>query len=81
MRLIYEEFFQEQVKIYSRRQELQEQKGIRFNISNDILQQAKKLFSYALTSDQEKVVDEMAHELMSGGVMMKLLQGDCDGLW
>ena len=75
-RLIYEEFFQEQIKIYSRRQNIEREGGIKFNISSAILAQSKKLFPYTLTSGQEQVVDEMAHELGQGEVMMKLLQGD-----
>ena len=75
-RLVYEEFFQEQVKLLSRRQGLQSKQGVKFPVTSELLQEAVSLFSYSLTVDQLGAIQEIAGEMMSGHPMMKLLQGD-----
>ena len=75
-RLVYEEFFQEQVKLFSRRQGLKSKQGIKFSITPELFKEAISLFSYELTLDQVKVIKEVAGEMVSGHPMMKLLQGD-----
>ena len=75
-RLIYEEFFQEQVKLFSRKQGLQRKRGIKFSFDVDLFKEAISLFPYQLTTDQLRVIEEINVEMMSGYPMMKLLQGD-----
>ena len=75
-RLIYEEFFHEQVKLFSRRQGLKSKQGIKIPVTQELFQEAICLFPYELTPDQLKVIEEVAGEMMSGCPMMKLLQGD-----
>ena len=75
-RLIYEEFFQEQVKLLSRKQGLQCKDGIRLSLEADLFKEAVSLFPYSLTPDQVKAIEEIAIEMVSGHPMMKLLQGD-----
>ena len=75
-RLIYEEFFREQVKIKMRRQLMFVQKGIKHDVSNNLLGKIYNFFPYCLTSDQKNVVSEIAQDLASEKKMMRLLQGD-----
>ena len=75
-RLVYEEFFQEQVKLFSRKQGLSSKKGIKFSITSELLKEAISLFPYSLTPDQVGAIEKIACEMMSGYPMMKLLQGD-----
>ena len=75
-RLIYEEFFQEQVKLLGRRKRLEEREGIRIASDAVQLSEAKKLFPYQLTADQERAIDDISAEITSGHTMMRLLQGD-----
>ena len=76
MRLVYEEFFQEQVKLLSRKQGRKSEEGIRLSLDADILKEAISLFPYELTTDQLRSIESIAVEMMSGHPMMKLLQGD-----
>ncbi len=75
-RLIYEEFFKEQLKIKSRKQLITNNTGIKHLISTKLLNQIYSLFPYQLTQDQKTVILEMAQALSSHKQMMRLLQGD-----
>ncbi len=75
-RLVYEEFFRDQIKIKLRRQLALAQKGIKHCISQDLLYKVCKFFPYPLTQDQKNAVLEIAEDLNSDKKMMRLLQGD-----
>ncbi len=73
-RLIYEEFFREQIKLIMRRKHQHRMEGICFSHSSwsDYLH----FFPYKLTEDQATTMQEVAHDLTSGHPMMRLIQGD-----
>lgn len=75
-RLIYEEFFLDQLKIYLRRQYLKKPLAKKYVISPDLYSSFKKLYPYALTPDQEKTLSEIKKDLISEHPMMRLVQGD-----
>ena len=75
-RLIYEEFFQEQVKLAGRKKHICEGKGVTFRLPTKLIEDSKNLFPYPLTSDQKSAIDRIAEEMSSGHAMMKLIQGD-----
>lgn len=73
-RLIYEEFFTEQVKLLTRKELLKEKQAITFkNLNWEIY---NKLFPYLLTQGQSQALEEITCDLMSGSPMMRLIQGD-----
>lgn len=71
-RLIYEEFFREQVKIHFRKSNLKSQPAP--VIKKQVI--PKDLFDFELTNDQNKVLDQIQNDLAAGRPMMRLLQGD-----
>ncbi len=75
-RLIYEEFFQEQVKIHIRRSSLKKPQGQVLNTNSKDLEDFSTYFPYLLTKDQIKVLNEIQNDFSSGAPMMRLIQGD-----
>lgn len=75
-RLIYEEFYQEQIKIHLRRTKLKAPKGIEIKISSQEHKKAQELFPFQFTPDQDLAVQEILQDLSSGRPMMRLIQGD-----
>ncbi len=82
-RLIYEEFFIDQIKIYLRRKYFKKPSASNFEISKENLQKILKYFPYNLTGDQLGSVEEILKDLKSGHPMMRLIQGDvgCGKTW
>ncbi len=74
-RIIYEEFFQEQLKILARKFILKNQTSIIIEINEEI-KNLYKIFPYELTPCQKKSLDEIFLDLSSNQPMMRLLQGD-----
>lgn len=74
-RIIYEEFFQEQIKIYARKKYLINRKSVQI-VPADEIKNLYKLFPYELTNCQKKSLDEIFSDLASPQPMMRLLQGD-----
>ncbi len=74
-RLIYEEFFVEQIKISARKNLLKTKEGIKFTNSIN-WQQFSKLFPYELTTGQSNALDDIVENFSSGHPMMRLIQGD-----
>ncbi|MBP5296365.1 MAG: DEAD/DEAH box helicase, partial [Bacteriovoracaceae bacterium] len=68
--LVYEEFFLRQIKTILRKQYLQKVPAPRMvgNYKLDL--------PFALTPDQQRVLEEIQHDLVVGHPMMRLLQGD-----
>ncbi len=75
-RLIYEEFFIDQIKISLRRKFFKKPKAQRMPISKESLESLKKLYPYELTPDQNKSLNEIRQDLNLGHPMMRLIQGD-----
>jgi ATP-dependent DNA helicase RecG len=74
-RIIYEEFFQEQLKIQARKHILKNRTSIKIEINEDI-KNLYKIFPYELTECQKRSLDEIFLDLSSNQPMMRLLQGD-----
>lgn len=73
-RLIYEEFFREQVRLLLRRKHQHEMDAPRFSELN--WQTYTSFFPYELTDDQKRTMMEVGDDLGSGYPMMRLIQGD-----
>jgi ATP-dependent DNA helicase RecG len=74
-RLIYEEFFQEQLKILARKFHLAGRASVKIQV-NDQIKNLTKCFPYELTVCQKKSLEEIFQDLASEKPMMRLLQGD-----
>jgi ATP-dependent DNA helicase RecG len=75
-RLIYEEFFQEQIKIHLRRSKIKEVQGITIKQPSQKSELALDKFPFEFTKDQTKVLNEITSDMHSGRPMMRLIQGD-----
>lgn len=76
LRIVYEEFFQEQMKIISRRQTQQKITTDKIIIESSVFESFISLLPYELTVDQRESLLEIKHDLASGTPMMRLIQGD-----
>ena len=74
--MIYEEFFEDQLKIYLRRKYFKKPKATKYNISPENFNEALKLYPYELTTDQKKTLEEIKRDFVSEHPMMRLVQGD-----
>ncbi len=75
-RLIYQEFFEEQLKILIRQQKRQSYSKKSWELTKNELIPLIKKFPYTLTPDQEKVLDDVIQDLNQSFPMMRLIQGD-----
>ena len=75
-RLIYQEFYWEQIKVDIRRNNNQKKVAPIIKISKQTLQKIINSFPYKLTSDQNKTVQDIVADIQSGTPMMRMLQGD-----
>lgn len=76
MRIVYEEFFQEQMKIISRRNEKTTQTANIIKSTPSRIEELKGLLPYQLTPDQEKSFHMIQADLLRGSPMMRMVQGD-----
>nr|BDT26705.1 ATP-dependent DNA helicase RecG [Bacteriovorax sp. HI3] len=75
-RLIYEEFFEDQLKIYLRRKYFKKPKAKKYEVSEEVYSSFAKLYPYDLTVDQAKTLQDIRRDLKSEHPMMRLVQGD-----
>lgn len=75
-RLIYEEFFEDQLKIHLRREFYKKPKAQNFKISSDLYAHLKNIFPFSFTADQENTLKEIHRDLAGLHPMMRLVQGD-----
>jgi ATP-dependent DNA helicase RecG len=75
-RLIYEEFFQDQLKIIARRSISEKRVAPVITDHSDELTKLSKQFPYELTADQKNVLDDIKADLQKGHPMMRIVQGD-----
>ncbi len=73
-RLIYHEFFTEQIKIKLRREILKGKPSIHLNDEN--WREHLSLFPYQLTEDQEAAINDILKDFQADRPMMRLIQGD-----
>jgi ATP-dependent DNA helicase RecG len=75
-RLIYEEFFEDQIKIYLRRQYFKKPPAQSYKVSEALYLNFCARYPYLLTEDQCKTMDEVRTDLSGDHPMMRLVQGD-----
>lgn len=75
-RLIYEEFFEDQLKIYLRRKYFKKPKAKKYEVSDEVYSSFAQLYPYELTTDQAKTLNEIRRDFSSEHPMMRLVQGD-----
>ena len=75
-RLIYEEFFCDQLKIYLRRQYFKKPQAKSYRVNDSTFNQFCKTYPYALTLDQASTMKEVRSDLSGPHPMMRLVQGD-----
>lgn len=75
-RLVYEEFFEDQIKIYLRRRYFKKPKASTFTVSEEVFKSFCIRYSYALTSDQLETLVQVRKDLSGIHPMMRLIQGD-----
>ncbi len=75
-RMIYQEFFDEQIKILLRKRNNNHSPSIPITVSDKMMKEFKAVFPYVLTDDQHKAVEDIRQDLQSCRPMMRLIQGD-----
>lgn len=75
-RLIYEEFFEDQIKIYLRRQYFKKPPAHSYKVSEEQFTNFCARYPYTLTDDQFKTMAEVRADLGGAHPMMRLVQGD-----
>jgi ATP-dependent DNA helicase RecG len=75
-RLIYEEFFEDQIKIYLRRQYFKKPQSPAYSVNDQTFHEFCSRYSYKLTVDQLKTLTDVRTDLNMPHPMMRLVQGD-----
>lgn len=75
-RLIYEEFLIDQLKIQTRRKLIKRKDAPKFPIAPTKLTKLIQELPFALTGDQQKVLNDVVKDYQSGHPMMRMVQGD-----
>ncbi len=75
-RLVYEEFFTDQLKVHLRKNNRKTESGITINVSDKTIKKASGLYPYQLTEDQQHAIDDIIRDFSSPSPMMRLIQGD-----
>ena len=75
-RLIYEEFFLNQIKVESRKKYLKSKRSEAVVISEELLHKITSDLPYQLTTDQHIVLNDILNDFKSGTQMMRIVQGD-----
>lgn len=82
-RLIYEEFFEGQLKLFLRRQFFKKPKAESFKVAEKYFSDLSTFFPFPFTEDQLKTIAEIRNDLALEHPMMRLVQGDvgCGKTW
>ena len=75
-RLIYEEFLIDQLKIQTRRKFIKKKVAPIFKADAKLIKNLKSTLPFTLTSDQDKVFEEILNDFTTGHPMMRMVQGD-----
>ncbi len=74
--VIFFEFFVLQLGLFSKKRKVDESHGISFNSGDALSEKLLHSLPFALTRAQEKVISEIAADMVSSSPMNRLLQGD-----
>ena len=75
-RLVYQELFDSQIKIFARKSLNYSIKAEKFEFGDSQIEQIKKLFPYQFTGDQNRVTSVISNDFKGGYPLMRLIQGD-----
>lgn len=75
-RLIYEEFFEDQIKIYLRRQYFKKPQARAYQVNPETFKSFCERYPYSLTADQTTTMGDVRRDLAGPHPMMRLVQGD-----
>jgi ATP-dependent DNA helicase RecG len=75
-RLIFEEFFFQQVGMELKRNRLRQRPGIAFALDEKVRESLKKILPFHPTAAQKRVLKEIAQDMQRPSPMRRLLQGD-----
>ncbi|MBU2070674.1 MAG: ATP-dependent DNA helicase RecG [Gammaproteobacteria bacterium] len=75
-RLIIEELVAQQLSMYKLRSQSQQQQAIALRIDNSLQQRFLAALPFSPTKAQQRVTDEIRHDLMQSLPMLRLVQGD-----
>jgi ATP-dependent DNA helicase RecG len=75
-RLIFEEFFFQQVGMELKRRRLRQRPGISFQLNDKVRDALKKILPFHPTAAQKRVLKEIAQDMQRPSPMRRLLQGD-----
>ena len=75
-RISFEEFFFFQICVILRRMSFGFKKGVAHKVPSDMEAGFTKMFPFALTRSQDKVITEIKADMMNKRPMLRLLQGD-----
>jgi ATP-dependent DNA helicase RecG len=75
-RLIYEEFFEDQLKVLARRMTMKSKDSPFLTTDSNKIEKLKGHFPYILTEDQSRTIEEVIKDFKSGHPMMRIVQGD-----
>jgi ATP-dependent DNA helicase RecG len=75
-RLIFDELFELELLLGSRKREIKELSGIRLKVGNKDIGDFQSLLPFTLTGDQKNALKEIVDDLTSGKPMNRLLHGD-----
>ncbi len=75
-RLVYEELFYLQIRLFLKKQSYMQNQGIVFNIDKPLLEDIAPLMPFRLTDAQRFVLKEIFNDMRSQSQMNRLLQGD-----
>lgn len=75
-RLIFEEFFFQQVGMELKRRKLRQRPGIAFGLNDKVREGLKKILPFHPTGAQKRVLKEIAQDMQRPSPMRRLLQGD-----
>lgn len=75
-RLVFDELFEIQLLLGTRKREIKKHRGIVFKASDKDIEEFEAKLSFSLTKDQKKAMKEIIEDVTSGKPMNRLLHGD-----
>lgn len=75
-RLIYEEFLIDQLRIQTRRKFIKKKAAPVFKANETLIKNLKSTLPFTLTTDQDKVFQDILKDFSTGHPMMRMVQGD-----
>lgn len=74
--IIYQEFFQDQLKVLARRQIIKQRNSHIFHFDSKEVASSELLHPFTFTDDQKLAMQDILNDLKSGNPMMRMVQGD-----